>query len=230
MRSPRVASPGSAIAREPGSKSIAIARGRMRFIVSLHRFLGCSFKNGRVLTAERRARELWAHARRHIFRETSGPRRSEGRTARLRREWIGGKRRRHLRKGRRKYDDRRCAQKAEALERAGCHGSAIIHGLLARIGLVRTAVGHVLRHGDAFRLRRFHAHASATGCRQHRDRQGDQKRYNGASDAHGWACVKIAGCSRSWSSDDFASRFGQWRVSLIVANKKARLRAGPFPL
>src|SRR5262245_46522527 len=56
MRSPRVASPGSAIARMPVSKSIAIARGRMRFIVGLHRFLGGSFKNGRALTAERRAR------------------------------------------------------------------------------------------------------------------------------------------------------------------------------
>src|SRR5262249_11395631 len=101
------------------SKSIALARGRMRFVVDLHRFLGCSFKDGRAPTAEHRARELWAHAQRHIFTETSGPRRSEGWTARLRREWIGGKRRRHLRKGRRKYDDRRCAHKAEALERAG---------------------------------------------------------------------------------------------------------------
>src|SRR6516225_8139338 len=173
MRSPRAASPGSAIARTPVSKSIAIARDGMRFIVGLHRFLGCSSKNGRALTAERRARELWAHAPHHILRETSGPRRSEGRAARLRREWIGGKRRRHGRKGRRKYDDRRCAQKAEALERAGCHGSAIVHGLLAWIGLVRTAVGHVLRHGDACRLRRFHAHGSTAGCWQDRYREGD---------------------------------------------------------
>ena len=53
----------------------------------------------------------------------------------------------------------------------------------------------------------FHAHASTAGCRQHAYRQSDQKRYNGAADAHGWACVKIAGCSRPRSSDDFASGF-----------------------
>src|SRR5262249_9922826 len=41
MRSPRVASPGSAIARPAVSISIAIARGWIRFIVDLHRFLGC---------------------------------------------------------------------------------------------------------------------------------------------------------------------------------------------
>src|SRR5262249_37198589 len=197
---PRGASPGSAIAREPGSKSIAIARGRMRFIVGLHRFLGCSFKNGRALKAERRARELWAHAPRHIFRETSGPGRSEGRTARLRREWIGGKRRRHLRKGRRKYDDCRCAQKAEPLERAGCNCCANVRGLLARIA----AVGHVLRHGNACRLRRFHAHASTTRCRQDLPRRRlEALQWYGRGT---WlACVKIAGCSRPRSSDDFAS-------------------------
>jgi hypothetical protein len=41
MRSPRVASPGSAVARHAVSKSSAIARGWIRFIVDLHRFLGC---------------------------------------------------------------------------------------------------------------------------------------------------------------------------------------------
>jgi len=41
MRSPGVALPGSAIARPAVSKSSAIARGWIRFIVDLHRFLGC---------------------------------------------------------------------------------------------------------------------------------------------------------------------------------------------
>ena len=41
MRSTRAALPGSAIARPAVSKSSAIARGWTRFIVDLHRFLGC---------------------------------------------------------------------------------------------------------------------------------------------------------------------------------------------
>jgi hypothetical protein len=41
MRSPRAALPGSAIARPAVSRSSAIARGWTRFIVDLHRFLGC---------------------------------------------------------------------------------------------------------------------------------------------------------------------------------------------
>jgi hypothetical protein len=97
------------------------------------------------------------------------------------------------------------------------------------------AVGHVLRHGDAGRLRRFHGHASTSGCRQHRYRQGDQKRYNGSAEAHGWACVKIAGCSRSWSSDDFASDFqlldGPPNRHQLALNARARrFRDGRFDL
>jgi hypothetical protein len=135
----------------------------------------------------------------------SDPRRSKRRTARLRREWVGGKRRRYRRKGRRKYDDRRCSDEAEAFERASCRGCAIVHDLPAWIGLMRAAVGHIFRHRHAHRLRRFRAHASTGAYRQHHYRQSDQKRYNGAADAHGCACVKIASCSRPRSSDDFAS-------------------------
>src|SRR5215831_11447417 len=92
MRSPRVASPGSAVARHAVSKSSAIARGWIRFIVDLHRFLGYHPLPQKTTcvpaAAERISHELCVHARRRIFREMSGPRRSEGRTARLRREWI----------------------------------------------------------------------------------------------------------------------------------------------
>src|SRR5262245_56629300 len=141
MRSPRVASPGSAIARPGVSKSSAIAKGWVTFIVDLHRFLGCHSlpqdDRTRVpAAAERISSEHCVHARSHIFREMSDPRRSEGRTARLRSEWIGGKLDRHARKGRGEYDDRRrSAREAEALQGAGCHGCAVVHDLRARIGL-----------------------------------------------------------------------------------------------
>jgi hypothetical protein len=39
---------------------------------------------------KRFARERNARARRHIFKEMLGPRRSEGWTAHLRKEWTGG--------------------------------------------------------------------------------------------------------------------------------------------
>ncbi len=116
----------------------------------------------------------------------SDPRRSEGRTTRLRSEWVGGKRDRHARKGRGEYDDRRRnSHEAEALQRASCHACAMIHGLLARTGLIGAAVGHVLHQGHACRRWRFDA--STARRRQHRDREADEKRQNGSTNVHGIA-------------------------------------------
>src|SRR3954447_7345079 len=77
----------------------------------------------------------------------SAPGRSEGRSARLRREWTVLQGSYNLRKARGERDERRgCAREAEALQCAGCHGAAVVHGWAAWICLGRAAVVHAPAH------------------------------------------------------------------------------------